>query len=195
MKRRTRAKLQALPALTLLFYLLLSEVPAVWLLFFSALAFHEWGHLCAFRLVGVRAPLFRLEGVGARLTPSLPLLPWQEAVVAAAGPLFNLGFALVALRLGKHSFFLLAAAVHLLFGLGNLLPFGGCDGERLLRLLLFRFAPRAANALLAFLGYAVLAFFFYFSLFLYYLTGNGLCGVFFSLYFLLERKKSISDDF
>ena len=193
--RRRYKTVEALPALTLLLYLLISEVPAVWLLFLSALIFHEWGHLCAFRLVGSQTPLFRLAGVGARLTPALPLLPWQEAVVAAAGPLSNLLFALIALRVGSHSFLLLAAVVHLLFGLGNLLPFGGCDGERLLRLLFVRLAPRAGEALLSFLGGSVLAFFFYFSLFLYYLTGNGLCGVFFSLYFLLDRKNALPYDF
>ena len=180
----------ALPAVTLLAYLFLSEAPAVWLLFFSALAFHEWGHLCAFRLLRAEVPALRLVGVGARLSVRLPLLPWEEAVVALAGPFFNLLFALLALRFGRGGFFLLAAAVHLLFALGNLLPFGASDGERLLRLLLRRLLPRFAEEALRFLSLLCLAIFFYFCLFLYYLTGNGLCGVFFGLFFLLEEQKA-----
>ncbi len=180
----------ALPAVTLLAYLFLSEAPAVWLLFFSALAFHEWGHLCAFRLLRAEVPALRLVGVGARLSVRLPLLPWEEAVVALAGPFFNLLFALLALRFGRGGFFLLAAAVHLLFALGHLLPFGAADGERLLRLLLRRLLPRFAEEALRFLSLLCLAIFFYFCLFLYYLTGNGLCGVFFGLFFLLEEQKA-----
>lgn len=187
MKKDLRLQ-EAVPALTLLLYLLISEPPAVWLLFFSALATHELGHLTAFRFVREGAPRFCFEGVGTRLTPSLPLLPAEEAAVAVAGPLFNVAFALFALRFGKGGFFLLFAVVHLLFGLSNLLPFGACDGERLLRLLLPRLCPRCADAVTALLGSASLALLFYFSLFIYYLTGNGLCGVFFSLFFLLREK-------
>ncbi|MBE6656239.1 MAG: hypothetical protein E7609_05170 [Ruminococcaceae bacterium] len=179
-----------LPAFTLLLYLFLSETPAVWLLFFSALAFHEWGHLCAFRLLRRDPPTLYFEGVGARLSATLPLLPWEEAVVVLTGPLFNIFFALLALRFGHGAFFLLAAAVHLLFGIGNLLPFGASDGERLLRLFFRRFFPRFAECAADFLCMACLAVFFYFSLFLYYLTGDGLCGVFFALFFLLGERKS-----
>lgn len=180
----------ALPAITLLSYLLLSEPPALSLLFFGALAFHEWGHLIAFRLVGAKRPALRLAGVGMRMSAMLPLLPSEEAAVALAGPVFNILFALFALRFGRGDFFLFAAAVHLLFGIGNLLPFGGSDGERLLRLLLFRLVPRFADPLLFLFSILFLSLFFYLSLFLYYLTGNGLCGVLFSLFFLFDGQKA-----
>ncbi len=180
------APLSAIPAFTLLLYLTVSEPPAVWLLFLSAIAFHEWGHLFLFATLGIPAPAFGLSGLGARLSPTLPLLPREEAAVALAGPLFNILFALLALRFGKGGFFLLSAAVHLLFGLGNLLPFGGCDGERLLRLFLRRFFPARAEAILRFFAVLFLALFFYLSLFLYYLTGNGLAGVLFALYFIFR---------
>lgn len=183
---KTAAKLcEALPALTLLTYLLISEPPAVLLLFFGALALHEWGHIMAFRLVRREDPHFRLTGVGARLSPSLPLLPGEEAVTALAGPLVNLLFALLALRFGEGGFFLLFAVTHLLFAIGNLLPFGLSDGERLLRLLLPRLFPRCADLLLFLISAFFWALFFYFSLFLYYLTGNGFSGVVFALFFLL----------
>lgn len=177
-------RLEALPALTLLLYLLISEAPAVWLLFLAALALHEWGHLCAFRLVRASIPAFRFAGVGTRLSPTLPLLPKEEAVIAIAGPLFNLIFAFGALRFGRGDFFLLAAVTHFLFAAGNLLPFGATDGERLLRLLLERLFPTRATGLLFLISTFTLALFFYFSLYLYYLTGNGLSGIFFALFFI-----------
>ena len=184
--KRSASLVRALPAVTLLLYLVLSEPLSVLLLFFGALAMHEWGHLCAFRLVKAGIPSCRFDGVGARLYATLPLLPGEEAIVALAGPLFNLVFALFSLRFGRGGFFLLSAVVHLLFALGNLLPFGSCDGERLLRLLFDRLCPRYTAGLLAFLGTTCLALFFYFSLFTYYLTGNGLCGIFFALFFLFR---------
>ena len=186
---RISAFVEAIPALTLLIYLFASEPPCVWLLFFGALARHEWGHVTAFRLVRGGAPSLRLCGVGARLSPTAPLLPGEEAVVVFFGPLFNLLFALLMLRFGEGGFFLLAAVTHLLFAVGNLLPFGNSDGERLLRLLLFRLFPSLAEGLLSLISTLSLALFFYFSLVLYYLTGNGLPGVLFSLFFLLERQK------
>lgn len=177
---------ESLPAITLLLYLFLSEAPAVWLLFFGALALHEWGHIVAFRLVRRETPDLRLMGVGTRLSSPLPLLPWEEAVTALAGPLVNILFALLALRFGQGGFFLLFAVTHLLFAIGNLLPFGASDGERLLSLLLYRLFPHRASFLLSLISTLFLALFFYFSLFLYYLTGNGLSGVVFALFFLFS---------
>lgn len=179
----------ALPALSLLAYLFLSESPAVLLLFFGALVWHEWGHLCAFLLLGHPAPALSLSGAGMRLSSPLPLLPREELWIAVAGPLFNLLAAIGALRFGSGSFALSFAAVHLLFALGNLLPFGKSDGERLLSLFLFRLCPRRAGALLGFFRAFFLSVLFFCSLFLYYLKGAGLCGVIFSLFFLLEDKK------
>ena len=191
----SEALFRALPALVLLAYLVMTEPPAVLLLFLGALATHEWGHLVAFRLVGAQDPAFSIAGVGARLSPSLPLLPKDELWVALAGPLSNILFALLALRFGRGDFFLLLAAVHLLFGVCNLLPFGLTDGERVMRLLLARSFPRFSERLTRVIGAIFLAFLFYFSLFLYYLTGNGLAGIFFSLFFLLGHKNSFSDVF
>ena len=185
----------ALPATILIAYLFLSEPFSVILLFLSALAFHEWGHLTAFLLLGVGTPHLVPDGVGVRMIPSRPLLPREEFIIALSGPLCNILFALAALRLGEGDFFLLFAVIHLLFGLGNLLPFGGCDGERCLFLFFYAFLPRHAHTVIAALSRIFLSFFFFLSLFLYYLTGNGLCGVFFSLFFLFEEQKSHSNVF
>lgn len=184
-----------LPALLLLVYLLMTEPPSVLLLFASALAAHEWGHLCAFSLLGIGASRLRFEGAGLRLFPDVPLLPHEEGAVALAGPLSNLLFALLGLRFGRGPFFLLFSAVHLLFAFGNLLPFGGCDGERLLSLLLSRFPPKIREGVLSSVSLFSLSFLFFLSLFLYYLTGNGICGVIFSLFFLLEDKKMCANVF
>ena len=185
-----RKGVAALPALSLLLYLFLSESPAMLLLFFGALVFHEWGHLCAFLLLGHPVPALSLTGAGMRLSSPLPLLPREELWIALAGPLFNLLAALAALRFGAGTFALSFAAVHFLFALGNLFPFGGSDGERLLSLFLSRFFPRAAARALRFFRALFLSFFFFCSLFLYYLKSSGLCGVIFSLFFLLEDKKA-----
>ena len=179
----------SLPALLLLFYLLLSEPFSILLLFLGALIFHEWGHMVALRLLGTGRPALTPDGVGIRLIPARPLLAHEELIVALAGPLCNILFALFAIRLGNDPFFLLLATVHLLFGLGNLLPFGGCDGERCLFLLAAKLAPRRAEVITAVFSELCLCFFFFFALFLYYLTGNGLCGVFFSLFLLFEEQK------
>ena len=184
----------ALPAISLLLYLILSEPPAVWLLFFSALIFHEWGHLSAFYFLGISPPRFRLLGVGARLCADRPLLAREEALVCAAGPLFNLLFATLSLCfLG--AFGMLSAAVHLLFAIGNLLPFGGCDGERLLRIGLLRLFGDVGERVTGVFCVFFLALFFYLSLFLFFLTGNGLCGILFSLFFLSEGQNRQSYDF
>lgn len=194
-RTRSTSLVSAIPALTLLLYLVLSEPPAVLLLFFGAVAAHEWGHLLAFHAIGVKHPVFTLTGVGARLSPRFPLLPWQEAVVALSGPLCNLLFAFFALRMGRGDFFLLLAALHLLFGLCNLLPFGMTDGERLLSLLLFRLVPKHAPRILRMGEVLFLSVFFYFSLFLHYLTGNGICGIFFCLFFFLDEKNHLGNLF
>lgn len=127
--------------------------------------------------------------MGFRMTPARPLLPHEELVTVLAGPLVNLAVALTVLRTAEGAFFFLLAAVHLLFGVGNLLPLGGSDGERLLGLLLSRIFPSRAERALALLTRAVAALFFFTLLFLYYLTGNGLAGVVFALFFLFEPQK------
>lgn len=193
--RHLEGFVSALPALLLLTYLILTEPPAVLLLFAAALAVHEWGHLCAFFLLGHPSPSIRMEGAGLRLCGELPLLPREEAAVALAGPLFNLLFALLGLRIGNGSFFLLFSAVHLLFAVGNLLPFGASDGERLLRLLLRPLPTRVREIFLSLSTAVSLSVLFFLSLFTYYLTGNGLCGVVFSLFFLMEEKKPSSNVF
>ena len=185
----------AVPAHTLLAYLFLSEAPAVLLLFFGALVWHEWGHLCAFLFLGHPVPALSLTGAGMRLSSPLPLLPREELWIALAGPLFNLFAAIFALRFGGGGFAFSFAAVHLLFALGNLLPFGKSDGERLLSLFLFRLFPHRARALLDFFRAFFLAILFFCSLFLYYLQGSGLCGVIFSLFFLFESKNGETNDF
>ena len=193
MKAQANASLarvtDALPAILLLSYLLLSEPPAILLLFFSALVFHEWGHILAFLLLGAGSPSLIPDGVGVRLLPERPLLPREEFAIAFAGPLCNVLFALAAIRWGNSSFFLLFATVHLIFGIGNLLPFGGCDGERCLALILGGLFPQNSEKITAIVSEFFLCFFFLLSLFLYYLTGNGMCGIFFTLFLLFEDQK------
>ena len=171
----------ALPALGLVLSLVLSEPPAVLLLSVSAILFHEMGHLCCFLLLGLPRPALAANGTGVRLLPKLPLTPFEEGVIALGGPVFNLLASLLFFSLGG-GFGALAGSLHLLYGLFNLLPFAATDGERILRLFLGYFSPKAAKKTVLLLSRVLLTALFFFSLFLYYLTGYGLCGLFFSLF-------------
>lgn len=180
-----------LPALTVLCSLLISEPPAVLFLSVGAILLHEWGHLCAFYLSGGERPVLSLEGAGFRLSTHAPRLPLAELFIALAGPACNLLAAALALRLGRDSFALLFAAVHFLYGAFNLLPFGGSDGERALRFLLLRLAPIRGERILGGIRLGTLTLFFYFCLFLHYLTGMGLSGVLLSVFFFLQEQNGI----
>ena len=177
-----------LPALGLVLSLVLSEPPAVLLLSLGAILLHETGHLCCFLLLGLPLPRVTALGAGMRLLPKLPLTPFEEGLVAVGGPLFNLLASLLFFSLGG-AFGALAGSLHLLYGVFNLLPFAATDGERILRLFLEFFFPSKGKRIVFFLSRLFLALLFFFSLFLFYLTGYGLCGLFFSLFTYFSPKE------
>ena len=179
-----------LPLAALCLYLFLSEPLAAVLLSFSAVLFHELGHLCCFVLTRTPLPRLAPAGAGIRLVPSLPLLPGTEALICLGGPLFNFLAAFFSFRLVRSGFGTLLGSLHLLYGVFNLLPFADTDGERLLRLLLLGLFGNKGKTAAAILSRAALIFFFFLCLFLYYLTGYGLCGIFFTLFFLFSSQSS-----
>lgn len=93
---------------------------------------HEYGHLLAARLLGVRLRLLELDIAGARLVTA-GLIPSYRAewLVAAAGPACSL---LLALFLLPHhgEFATLALTTTLSLAFFNLLPVEGFDGGRML---------------------------------------------------------------
>ncbi len=183
--------LSFLPICSLFLFLILSEPISVLLLSLGAVLFHELGHLCFFVLSHTPLPHLAADGMGLRLVPSLPLLPRTEALICLGGPLFNFLAAFFSFRLIGGDFAMLLGSLHILYGFFNLIPFADTDGEKLLRILLLCFLGEKGEKVASFLACAFLAFFFFLSLFLYYLTGFGLCGLFFVLFRLFSLQNTV----
>jgi Zn-dependent protease/predicted transcriptional regulator len=123
---------------------------------FGCVLLHEMGHAFAARLFGIRTPDITLLPIGgvARLQ-RMPDRPWQEIVVAIAGPAVNVVIA--AVLLGVHGYLtdpvhhlrqlddprigLLAklAAINIWLVIFNMIPAFPMDGGRVLRAVLALF--------------------------------------------------------
>jgi Zn-dependent protease len=143
---------------------------------FACVLLHEFGHAFAARGFGVATPditLFPFGGV-ARLT-RIPHQPWQELVVAIAGPLVNVMIA-TALILVLHRSAALEqleyledprvewlgklASVNVTLVLFNLIPAFPMDGGRVLRALLAMTMPYTrATQIAAWIGQGLAAVF------------------------------------
>lgn len=124
---------------------------------FGCVLLHELGHAVAARAFGIRTPDITLLPIGglARLE-RIPENPWQEIVVALAGPAVNVviasilfallptGFALDPAVLASPTDGLLPklALVNVMLVLFNLVPAFPMDGGRVLRATLALFLPR-----------------------------------------------------
>ncbi len=115
----------------------------------AAILLHEWGHVLAARLCGVRLGTCRVNLFGARLSLAGMLSYRQELLIAAAGPVVNLLSAAVVLLPHRHAGAETVAAyvasgaaggVFAVSSLGlagiNLLPVRSLDGGRILYCLL-----------------------------------------------------------
>ncbi|MDD2956531.1 MAG: hypothetical protein PHD67_09495 [Oscillospiraceae bacterium] len=125
-----------------------------------AAALHELGHLTAMAAVGQAPKEIVFSGFEVKITRRRAGMgsPWREAAVYGAGPAVNLIFGAVALAMGRRE----SALAHLGLGAFSLLPAGGLDGGRLVRLMLECFCPgaaarRAFAALSAAVGASLLA--------------------------------------
>ncbi|HEY5812901.1 MAG TPA: site-2 protease family protein [Terrimicrobiaceae bacterium] len=139
------------------------------LLIFFCVLLHEFGHAFAAKAFGIRTPDITLLPIGgvARLE-RMPANPWQELVIAIAGPAVNV-FIVLGIRLIKgdtisgHELFLNDEAsgsflanlhnINLVLLLFNLIPAFPMDGGRVLRALLAtRMRYAAATQVAARLG-------------------------------------------
>ena len=125
---------------------------AFMLLLFACVLAHEFGHIFTARAFGVPTPDVTLLPIGgvARLA-RIPEEPWQEFLIAIAGPLVNVAIAVVLVLLaGAHfnaselaqmestriSLIDRLAEVNLFLAVFNMIPAFPMDGGRVLRALL-----------------------------------------------------------
>jgi Zn-dependent protease/CBS domain-containing protein len=142
------------------------------LLLFACVLAHEFGHIFTARRFGVSTPDVVLLPIGgvARLE-RIPEEPWEEFLVAIAGPLVNVAIALaLVLFAGAHlttsnlaavesphaSLIDRLAAVNLFLAVFNMIPAFPMDGGRVLRALLAtRLGYVRATEIAAFIGQGV----------------------------------------
>ena len=150
-------------------------------LFFCVLL-HEFGHAFAARAFGIQTPDITLLPIGgvARLN-RIPDKPWQELIVAIAGPLVNVVIAAVLILVVRKSaaldqleylesprIELLAklASINVMLVLFNLIPAFPMDGGRVLRALLAMAMPYArATQIAAWIGQGLAVVFGIFGIF------------------------------
>ena len=136
---------------------------------FACVLLHEFGHAFAARAFGIATPDITLLPIGgvARLT-RIPDKPWQELVVAIAGPLVNVVIAAALIFVVHRSAELeqlqylesprvellsKLASVNVMLVLFNLIPAFPMDGGRVLRALLAMAMPYArATQIAAWIG-------------------------------------------
>ena len=149
---------------------------------FACVLLHEFGHAFAARGFGIETPDITLLPIGgvARLN-RVPDKPWQELVVAIAGPLVNVVIAGVLIfvihtsatleqleYLENPRIELLAklASVNVMLVLFNLIPAFPMDGGRVLRALLAMVMPYArATQIAAWIGQGLAVVFGIFGIF------------------------------
>jgi len=152
------------------------------LILFACVLLHEFGHAFAALAFGIRTPDITLLAIGgvARLN-RIPDKPWQELVVAIAGPLVNVVIAAVLIlvihvtaglqqieELESPRVELLAkvASVNVMLVLFNLIPAFPMDGGRVLRALLAMALPYArATQIAAWIGQGLAVVFAIFGFF------------------------------
>ena len=148
---------------------------------FGCVLLHEFGHALAARAFGIPTPDITLLPIGgvARLQ-RMPDKPWQELIVAVAGPLVNVVIAGILLLLGSSagvaqlervqhpSVEMLGklASVNVMLVLFNLIPAFPMDGGRVLRSLLAMTLPYGrATQIAAWIGQALAFVFGFIGLF------------------------------
>jgi Zn-dependent protease len=115
----------------------LAETAALMVALFGSVVLHELGHALSARAFGVQTAhitLYPFGGVAA--ITGLPSKPWQELVIAVAGPAVNFAiFGVVGLGYAATGYepLMYLSGLNLLMGVFNLIPAFPMDGGRVLR--------------------------------------------------------------
>lgn len=136
--RKARVHLRApLPMLFLLSFALALDGTGIVRIGLLCALLHEFGHVMVYRCLWGRWPDLQLSPFGiCLLQRGVSMTPWQEFLLAAAGPLVNFVSCGVVLA-WMHGFHYSYAgywfaSTSLLVGVANLLPLPGLDGQRML---------------------------------------------------------------
>jgi len=137
------------------------------LLIFACVVAHEFGHILTARKFGVKTPEVTLLPIGGVANMErIPEDPWQELLVAIAGPMVNVVIAgllimvggvavgeLQSIDLEKATLLQRLALINISLVVFNLIPAFPMDGGRVLRALLaMRLGPQRATDIAAKLG-------------------------------------------
>jgi Zn-dependent protease len=126
--------------------------------FVLSVMIHEFGHVAAFRVAGHADARFRLIPLigGVAISDRLPATQMKDFFISLMGPGISvapmaLSYAAFELTYDRFPqaavFFQAFALVTASLNFFNLLPFWPLDGGRCLRILAFRFGPKAAHGL------------------------------------------------
>jgi len=137
------------------------------LLVFACVVAHEFGHILTARKFGVKTPEVTLLPIGGVANMErIPEDPWQELLVAIAGPMVNVVIAGLLMAIGsfavadlqfidleKATLVQRLALINISLVVFNLIPAFPMDGGRVLRALLaMRLGPQRATEIAAKLG-------------------------------------------
>jgi stage IV sporulation protein FB len=143
---------------------------------------HEMGHTSAALLLGKRILSVRIVPTGINIILSAPSSYEEELFIAAAGPLMNALYALIAAYM-PYTLGATVRGVSLFLALFNLLPLSPLDGGRILTALL---SPLFASALLrsfsSFCNLLLLTILWIFSLYIFFYSGINFMLLLFCAY-------------
>ena len=185
MVRKAGERVKISPVVAVFFVgLILTDRSLLCLSAFLAAAFHEVGHLCAARMLGIPIRTLRLDLLGARMDTVGRMLSYgEEWLLCWAGPMFS--FLLsggLALFWGVSSFARLLSCASLLLGLLNLLPISSFDGGRMLSAAISAWlGERAAEYVLKLTSFLFLFLLWAVSVYFLLRAGDGLSLFCFSM--------------
>ncbi len=162
---------------------------------------HEYAHIIVMKKKGLKIKNLNFSPLGMRITPTRPISYKDEVTVAAAGPIINIFVFSVLYILSfavKLPYFLSKTAVcNFILGFGNLIPLLPLDGGRILRGILYMYAPKVRNKVLIITGVFCSLLFWCLGAVVLIKTGYNisvlLIGIYLSAGFAVAYKKEVEN--